>query len=322
MKATKRAAVLVSMLAGVACGELSDPNRDDGVSVARVTGALTLAGGTSDLRVAIVWKAGNGGEYVVAKDAPVENGRFTIDVPPPPNEYLVELEADVRDPGATAAPPTSTPDPTGGGDVATASIVPLENVSGTVGAPSPPVRAANAGFVVYRDKNGNGRLDLQGKYLTSPDELVGGNSELSLRYLVGGNALAFEKLRDSAGVLPRRGFNLALGGRRWIQLDLAELHIGGRVKLPTHVCLVEPEDGWSTEERPYPPAGDPLLECSADGLSFTYDRSCVGRPGRLCSEGEATCNWTHGTSPPVDAKWPCPMRAEWPDSTSTLSRKP
>jgi hypothetical protein len=173
-------------------------------------------------------------------------------------------------------------------------------VGGTI---TEPMTAALAGFVVYADTNGNGKLDLEGQYASSPDQILGGNKELILAYLKGGGALDYEKLRDKSGILPTAGFNVAWSEGRWLPLNVVELKLDAKASLPSAVCSSyttvsesssgsggsggtnpsEPTvpvsvdggaaDGSSSDGSTggyYPSPSDPTLLCSADGRSFTY----------------------------------------------------
>lgn len=333
-------ALLAGVGAVVACGELTDPSKAaKETAPARISGALgggDADGGSEGLRVAVVWRAGEGGGHASAKDVPVVAGRFSLDLDPPPDAYLFAVDAapikivPTPPPGAGADGGTDDwdagswePWADGGTEVEAEagifprSLAPRDNVSGTVGNRS-ELRVALAGFVVYRDTNGNGRLDFAGDYLTSPDEIVGGNVDLTIRYFAGGGALDYEKLRDRSGVLPHAGFNLGLavdGGTRWVALDLAELSVGGRRKLPREVCFIpstyrmDPPDFWGPAQ--YPSPGDPGLRCAIDGSAFLFDTvgcRAFAPPGSLCIEEdeEISCQTGAERPSPAPADWPCP----------------
>jgi hypothetical protein len=112
-------------------------------------------------------------------------------------------------------------------------LAPRDLVGGSI---TEPLSAAVAGFVVYADTNGNGKLDLEGQYASSPDEILGGNAELMLVYMKGGGSLDYEKLRDKSGILPATGFNLMWSEGRWLPLNDVELTLTPTAKLPSGVC--------------------------------------------------------------------------------------
>ncbi len=216
------------------------------------------------------------------------------------------------DQGGTSTPPSSGGGTSGSsGSSGTSSsggafgvstkLAPRDLVGGSI---TEPLSAALAGFVVYADTNGNGKLDLEGQYAASPDEILGGNAELMLVYLKGGGSLDYEKLRDKSGILPATGFNLMWSEGRWLPLNDVELKLATTAKLPSAVCsssygyssggsssgsvdtpLPEPapttgsgssgssgSSGTSGTDtgKVYPAAGSPGLICSADGRSFQY----------------------------------------------------
>jgi hypothetical protein len=191
-------------------------------------------------------------------------------------------------------------------------LAPRDLVGGQI---TEPLSAAIAGFVVYADTNGNGKLDLVGDYAASTDAVLGGNSELILAYLQGGGALDYEKLRDKAGILPATGFNLAWSEGRWFPLNVVELKLtGASAQLPSGVCasgsssggsggssgevVARPDPSGSAGSAPssgssggssgtstsgadggsYPSKTDPSLQCSPDGRSFTYSRAAACPP--------------------------------------------
>lgn len=233
-----RSLAAVSILGALfGCGGLANP---DG-SIATVSGNLkgTAPNGS---HVAIVWRSPKG-EFVVTNDTAVVNGTFAFDLEGPPDDSLFSLmdtsrNSTVSDPtvGNNSGAPTSGSGgaaPSGTSGAASYGLQLLDTVSGTV---SSPLSFAVAGFVVYEDKNGNGKLDLTGSNADSPDKIVGGSSELVLTYLRDGSDLELEKLRDSAGQKPTRGYQLAwIPKGRWLPLTGVDLTIGVDT-LPSDVC--------------------------------------------------------------------------------------
>jgi hypothetical protein len=314
--------------AAFACGGISDPTREG--AVATVSGALSGTNIPNGTRVALVWRKGATGGVEVGSDVPVVNGQFSMNLPVPLDSYFfpAELEEDapVATPLAEPAPSTGggTPGSTGTGS---RSFRMHSNGGTASGRITDPLSGAIAGFIVYVDTNGNGRLDLSGEYASSTDQILGGSKELVLVYLRGGGQLDYEKLRDKSGILPTQGFNLAWKQGRWLPLNLVELKINtSNARLPSPVCsssssggqatfgsvdndVAAPPDapssgsggtdqGGSSTRGGYPQPGDPRLHCAPDGRSFTYDPSpsdCPPPPPAptgICAPG-------YGTEPAV-----------------------
>jgi hypothetical protein len=214
----------------------------------------------------------------------------------PPASYLFrndDVEADAATPAPDAAVdagpapstqslrPTTTPQDT--------------NVSGRI---AEPLRTAVAGFVLYRDTNGNGALDLEGSLAGSPDEILGGNTELVLQYFSGGSRLEYEKLRDTNNVLPHAGYNLLwVDKNRWFALDLVELNLTSRA-LPQPLCSgAGGGDTWNVPDAsthvedagPHDPDTTPRIYVTAANVGVL-----VGVPFSQCSvDGRAA----YGTLP-------------------------
>jgi len=327
-----RRLLLVSAVAvAVGCGSIS--NRDS-ATIAQVSG--TLSGSVpSGARVALVW-AGKNNTWVVSHEAPIVAGAYSLDLTSAPSDDLFFSPSD----GNNARPPDTTvtaPDQgssSGSGD-STGSVPKTggsgkqlhtnDVVSGSAGAP--PLSAAVAAFVIYVDGNGNGRLDLSGPNAETPDQIVGGSSELMLVYMRDGSNLDFEKLRDKAGQAPTRGYDLFLTDKsRWVGLNLADLTLGTN-RMPSNVCgigsittgsdigFASPDQpvpmtggssgtggttstgfAWasgnskapSLEHGPYPSPGDPNLQCSPDGRYWSYD-SCRSKS----STPAGLCGYEH-----------------------------
>ena len=325
-------ALLLSSLVGVAafvstaCGGISDPTKGGEGRVATVSGALTGVTVPANARVALVYRgntAANASSHsvvVVGSDVPVVGGKFTMNLGIPADDLFSSVDA--VSVGTSAAPPIAEGAPSSSagsapavgsstsgspGAFGAAKLAPRDLVGGQI---TEPLTAAVAGFVVYADTNGNGQLDIEGPYASSPDQILGGNKELFLVYLKGGGSLDYEKMRDKSGILPSAGFDLAWTQGRWLPLTDVELKLTANAQLPSTVCggssgpsnttfpapapisdssgsgaggsggVSTTSDGGSGSTY-YPSPSDPQLKCSADGRSFTYgggDSSCPPSP--------------------------------------------
>lgn len=250
-----------SFLALAACGGISDPSKDDGDgTVATVSGALTGDDVPAGTHVAVVWRVGSERKIVVGSDAVVVNGSFTLNLVAPPSTYFFAPEDDGIESysyfgdapeasdgtGSSGSPPPSSAD-AGSGPIGEETpmpkesaalgshLRPLDSASGTV---SKPMRVAVAGFVVYVDTNGNGKLDIGEKNAPSTDEVIGGNDELALTFLQDGTKLDYERLRDRSGGVPAAGYNLVwLDETRWLPLNAVDLELDPKkASLPGPVC--------------------------------------------------------------------------------------
>jgi hypothetical protein len=289
----------------------------------------------------VVWRNGPSGGVVVGAETDIVSGKFTMNLTVPPDGYFFPWGGESYDSlsnGPNTAPPTpveETAPSTGnvapgsgsGGAKVAQNVGTRTNVSGGI---TEALSVAVAGFIVYVDANGNGKLDLEGEYASSPDTIVGGSKELLLTYLKGGGQLDYEKLRDKSGILPNAGFNLAWDEGRWLPLNLVELKITNNAKLSSAVCEGDTDGYGETEPvaRPstqssggtgsgypsggtYPAPDDPALTCVDNGHKFTYG-TCPTAPVGLCaSEYEPPCaksihGFTTETGDPP-AGWPCPI---------------
>lgn len=335
-------------IAAVACGQISDPTKDGEGTVSTISGALTGTSVPQGAHVALVWKKVSGGLEVGA-DTAIVDGKFTLNLGVPSANYFFPYESKGYDrltggsapsvgtdePAPSTPPstePVPEPDPAPGGKVPS-KISPQDSVSGQI---TQPLNIAVAGFVVYVDANGNGKLDLVGDYGDSPDTILGGNDELLLAYLKDGGSLDYEKLRDRSGILPKAGYNLAWERGRWLPLNLVELQITKDTNLPSAVCestgaINDPTPPNTAEPVPipgeevpdngtnYPQPGDPNLKCAPDGRSFEYHQPCPEPPPPpvgLCAGGgydvaRPGCVGGYGTAlasgEPVPEGWPCPV---------------
>jgi hypothetical protein len=344
----------------LACGEISDPTKGT-ERTATVSGALTGTSVPAGARVAVVWRNGANGGVVVGAEADIVGGKFTMTLAAPADAYFYPMNGEDYD--SLNAPNTTSPGAPSGGGTAPADPAPVEDPDtdpggvssggstsggggskvgsklgtrgGTIsGGITEPLSVATAGFVVYVDANGNGTLDLEGEYSSSPDTIIGGNKELILAYLKGGGQLDYEKLRDKSGILPVAGFNLAWDQGRWIPLTLVELQLSQKVKLPSAICSSygttdfgsDGEEGVSSTgaRKPspesttapdggYPPKGAAGVYCYDGGHSFYYTGDCPPPPPPpvgLCASDYgpptacASPSYSFvGDTPP--AGWPC-----------------
>jgi len=361
-------------LAAIACGGISDPTRAGEGRVATVSGALTGISVPANARVALVYRkvmtnpgTGPQASVEVGSDVPVVGGKFTMNLGVPSAEYFATIEgrsfsgnsgsqppsADVPSPSpdpGTSTPPSGGSSTSGGGGAfgVSTKLAPRDIVGGQI---TEPIAAALAGFIVYADTNGNGKLDLEGQYASSPDQILGGNSELILVYLKGGGTLDYEKLRDKSGILPASGFNLAWSEGRWLPLNLVELKLTSSTYLPGAVCEsydsyvgsgstgtggIAPSpvpvgdssggssgsSGGSSGGSGYPSPTDPALSCSPDGTAFSYYPAVdcpapIPQPVGLCSGGvyETTaCAGSPGYAASLTPGQPVPVG--WPCTVS------
>jgi hypothetical protein len=367
---------LMAMSAAVACGSIDDPTKTRGTNerLETISGALTGTTVPANAHVALVWKVGAENKWAVLSDVPVVNGSFSMNLTPPPANYYVKVDQsesyDSLSGGSSSQEAPTTPRqpsepapsvPKGGGKAAfDKGLSPRDVVSGST--IKEPLSVAMAGFVVYVDKNNNGKLDLDNNsYLSSPDELIGGNRELLLVNFQEGGALDYEKLRDKSGILPHAGYNLAWADQeRWLPLNVVELKISDSPTLPRPVCdrdgvsSTSPYDpgpssgtGGSTGTSSdagagggyYPSPGDPNLTCSNDGRTYQYNTPCTPppppppQPKGLCS------NSSYGNDPmpyactpgyaetilpgaPIPPGWPCPVTVSDGGSAGTDSGVP
>jgi hypothetical protein len=325
-------ALLLSSLIGVtafvssACGGISDPTKGGEGRVATVSGALTGITVPANARVALVYRkivtvgTSTTTTVQVGSDVPVVGGKFTMNIGVPADDLFGAVDGSSITSVSSSPPSVRTPSPTtletppsaGTGGSSTSGsagafgerLAPRDLVGGSI---TEPLTAALAGFVVYADTNGNGQLDLEGQYASSPDQILGGNKELMLVYLKGGGSLDYEKMRDKSGILPTAGFDLAWTEGRWLPLTDVELKLAANAQLPSAVCQTSSggfdtvsaspdptvssgggsagaggssgtggsggvsttSDGGSSGTY-YPSPSDPQLKCSPDGRSYTY----------------------------------------------------
>lgn len=305
----------LTALVSSACGGISDPTKGgaDG-RVATVSGALTGITVPANARVALVYRkvtttsAGSSATVEVGSDVPVIAGKFTMSLGTPADAYFSSIDGtsisnasspppsvEVPSPATSVPPPSSGTSTSGSpGAFGAARLSPRDLVGGSI---TEPLTAAMAGFVVYADTNGNGKLDLEGQYASSPDQVLGGNKELILVYLKGGGSLDYEKLRDKSGILPTAGFDLAWTEGRWLPLSEVELKLSTNAQLPSSVC-----DQWvSSSGSGSASAGD--IGGSTNGGTFSADggsptTSVDGGPssGSSGSNGAGSSGGSSGSS--------------------------
>lgn len=250
-----------------ACGGISDPTvGGSSEHVSKITGALSGAAVPAGARVALVWKVGSSPSFAVGTDVAVADGKFTMDLTAPADSYFFAAdggEQSSSSPGMVGS--TSGSSTTTGTD----SIKPLDNVGGSI---AQDLSVAVAGFVVYVDTNGNGKLDIGGTSVTSTDQVIGGESQLILSYLRNGGPLDYEKLRDKAGVAPVSGYNLRWdNGERWLPLNEVELKLASNVRLPSGVCFASGQ-GNISETAPSAGKSPPVSGSSgSSGVESTTD---------------------------------------------------
>ncbi len=284
----------LAIAAAVGCGSLA--NRNDS-SIATVSGTLTGTSVPANTRVALVWHAPDR-SWTVSHEAPVVNGAFSIDLTSAPADALFfsptdssssdtppsqSFDSPAPDASTSTAPPSAgSSSSSSGGAFGGARIAPRDVVSGSVGA---PLSVAIAGFVLYVDSNGNGHLDISGDNGESPDQIVGGSDELALVYMRDGTSLDFEKLRDKAGQLPTRGYDLMWTAKeRWLPLSNVELTLRSNNAFPSAVCEIGAISGGGSVSLPS--SGD----VSAGGSSGSG-----GSGGSAGSVGGYT--WASGSTP-------------------------
>lgn len=235
----------------VACGSLAD---SDKVSpIATIQGALSASSSVpANAHVALVWRRSDGSGVTVVQDTPLVSGRFSFELNAPPADDLFFSSSGENSSGSDDVPiatSTGTGAPPPAVDAAAPTTEPkslastgLHTLTTVGGGIATPMSVAVAGFVLYVDANGNGKLDLEGAEASSPDTILGGNTELFLAYLRDGTQLAYEKLRDSTGTLPVHGYNLfwnqgtQANPMRVMPLDAVEIELRTDAKLPSTVC--------------------------------------------------------------------------------------
>jgi hypothetical protein len=380
-KSRLQLALLLSSLIGVsafvssACGGISDPTKGGDGRVATVSGALTGITVPANARVALVYRkvvtvgSSTTSTVVVGSDVAVIGGKFTMNIGVPADDLFASLDSSSITSVSSPPPSVRTPEPTttetppsaGTGGTSTSGspgafgerLAPRDLVGGSI---TEPLTAALAGFVVYADTNGNGQLDLEGQYASSPDQILGGNKELMLVYLKGGGSLDYEKMRDKSGILPTAGFDLAWTEGRWLPLTDVELKLAANAQLPSAVCqtsssgydTVSADPSASTGDTAasgggtsgsggsggvssttdggsgayYPSPSDPQLKCSADGRSYTYGdnpTTCTTPPAPtgLCAGDVYTTTFCTGSTGYGNALAPgAPVPDGWPCPTA------
>lgn len=323
LRYTPIAALLMTSAFGalVACSSLSDPAKGTanpapaattdppGTQTTKVSGALT-AGTTapSGARVALLWRLPNatvasGSDVVLGAD-----GSLSMDLAAPPDSYLVAADPNqngypLYDGLPSAYPPTNS-----------------------------ALRVARAGFAIYQDTNGNGKLDITDATTSeTSDTIVGTANDYYLTYFASGSDLDYEKMRDKSGVLPHDGYNLTWTGDensngipRWMGLNLIEISVGADMGVSEKVCAgvtfppIHNADGTLTPiQCTNVPLGDPHIHCASDGRQWylgplspsAQNLNCSTWPGlerpTVCATGCGVGGEILDADAGVPAGWPC-----------------
>lgn len=214
----------LTSLSVAACGSL-DPNAGEKTPLATVTGQLTnpqAVQTTSNVRIAVIWRAELFGKFNSAVDLPVQPvfpSKFKIDLREAPPEGVL------WDPFAKSQSPSDPPQ-TGGSTPAQPADPAAPGTRGAhVGlqggtAVGPSVRVAVGAVVAYEDLNGNGKLDLvddnAAQFL---DRIVAANDQTMLIYF-DGTPPNDPELRDGNGHYPTPGYNLYRQGANCATTDI------------------------------------------------------------------------------------------------------
>ncbi len=337
----------LASLSVAACGSL-DPNAGEKMPLATVTGQLTnpqAVQTTSNVRIAVIWRAELFGKFNSAVDLPVQ--------PVFPSKFKIDLRdappADVLwDPFAKAQNPSDPPQTGGSSPPQPADPAAPGTRGAQVGlqggaAVGPSVRVGVGAVVAYEDLNGNGKLDLVDENAAQfLDRIVAANDQTLLIYFDGAPP-ADPELRDGKGQYPTPGYNLYRQGTgcaetdfggagtkggapappctpiapEWLAMTtLYDLALATDPKFGTLMCKSGNDSvssasggGAAHAGRPatYPPSADPNLFCSTDGSGYTYGKSsCTTISQGPCRGSVTTCT-------PVDF-WerPTPVPADWP----------
>ena len=265
------------LLALAGCDQLADENTR-GAALAKMSGTLNLGDGIGppegQLRLSVLWQI-----YAASSEAAITCGD---------NEHIgrggetvlleQQLELDTDFPAAFSVE-LSEPPPAG-------ALIPSPS--------DPSVDLANGDLVVYRDVNGNGRLDLHGFSGSSPDEVIGSSDGISMR---GEGQRARYRIVYLSDDIPLAGANEAQGD--------------GSAGYTLTVSRWDEEHGWSFEAgapenaeieltlaaTPYLQRftcseicqADEELECPEDPAEL--DLNSLGEP--LPSRGVPVVSWEH-----------------------------
>jgi hypothetical protein len=211
-----------------ACGSL-DSNTTSAPALATITGKLSNSlsldiPSSSDVRVAVVWRSNDFGQFNVAEDLPIQPMfpfKFTIALDGPPPEAAMSPEVpEVAPPpvGASAGGPppssgTGSPAPATGSSDSDSGASPDGGVIVLdTPAPAPASRYAVGSVVAYIDNNHNGKLDLVAADASAfVDQIVAANQEMAIAYFEGpilANGPFGFALVDGSGHRPKDGYNL------------------------------------------------------------------------------------------------------------------
>lgn len=305
LMSSRNVGAVALLLAAIGCGSLADPN--DG-TLAKVSGQLQGAAPTG-ARVALVWHGPAG--FLVAGEAPLVNGTFTMELasPPPDSAFVTNRGPDGSDASTNGSVGSDTPSANAGTSSLPLKLRPMTEISGGT---SKPLTAAVAGFIVYADSNGNGKLDVTTDNAVPSDAIIGAGNRILLAYLRDGSQLDLDNARDDTGVTPTRGYNLwSTSGDRWVSLSSVDLRLDVKT-LPSAVCnAVDGGDAPSTSSggvydggasTAYPSPDDPNLHCGADGMSYTYSTPCDPPPATQDDDPKGLCD---GSSDDVPDAYAC-----------------
>jgi hypothetical protein len=313
-----------ALIAGAwACDSLANPDDNGqtrGAVISQVSGAL-IGDVPNNTHVTVVWRKPSG-VGVLGDDGAVVDNKFTVNLAAPPDSILEN--ADGQTTSASSGGSSSAPTVTVGAGGPNGSTESSADASAGIGTQSvkiatavsgstiaTPLQRAIAGFIVYVDKNGNGKLDLDESSGSTTDQIIGGNVSLTLYFFKDGGNLDYVALRDGTNT-PTPGFNLRLatetGSNVWVPLDQAELKLQATT-LPTNVCVnvANIESGVDAGI-----AG----QCAPDGYHVIV-QSCSSQTGPsagVCSANGVPnvsgCSYSDGGTEGMYWGYPCGMDSD------------
>jgi hypothetical protein len=245
---------LGALLALAGCDRLADENTR-GPALAKMSGTLILGDGMDppegQLRLSMLWQnyaASGEAEVVCGDNEQIGRGGETVLF-----EHQLELDTDFP---AAFSVELSEPPPAG-------ALMPSST--------DPSVDLANGDLVVYRDVNGNGRLDLHGFAGSSPDQVIGSSDGISMR---GEGQRARYRIVYLSDDIPFAGAN--------------EVEGDGSAGYTLTVSRWDEEDGWSFEAGPPEDAEIELTLAATPYLQrFTCSETCQADEELECPENPA-----------------------------------